>query len=389
MNITTEKIRQACALLDEMALDLWLLYVRETPVMADPALAMVVGDDCTWESFFLYTRKGEAIALVGDLDAAIFDQDDRFTRVLTYTKGVGHDIRTLLTRLNPQRIVIDYSLDNPSADGLTHGMYLKLMSYLEGTAYADRLTSAETFFGKLRSRKSPAEIERLAAAAMIANKVWREMAPEIAVGMTEIQIAALIDGRIREHGAEPSFPTIVNAGDKTRPGHGHPTGAVLEPGDLLHIDFGARLHDYCSDIQRLMFFRRPGESSIPLELTDAFVTVADIITATGKIALPGAQGHEIDTLARQMLRDEGYEEYQHALGHQLGRSVHDGGALLGPKWERYGASPTISLEESNIFTLELEIMLPGIGCVGLEEDVQITGGGAKYLCPRQTELIVR
>ena len=90
-----------------------------------------------------------------------------------------------------------------------------------------------------------------------------------------------------------------------------------------------------------------------------------------------------------MLTDNGYPTYQHALGHQLGRDVHDGGALIGPKWERYGITPTIELEANNVFTLELEIVLPGIGCVGLEEDVCVTESGARFLGPRQMELDIK
>jgi len=132
--------------------------------------------------------------------------------------------------------------------------------------------------------------------------------------------------------------------------------------------------------------RRSGETTQPPELRDAFEAVANIITETGKQCRPGARGFEIDAVARQMLKDDGYEEYQHGLGHQLGRSVHDGGALLGPRWERYGATPTIPIEAGNVFTLELEILLPGIGCVGLEEDMVVTADGARFLCPRQLEL---
>jgi Xaa-Pro aminopeptidase len=114
-----------------------------------------------------------------------------------------------------------------------------------------------------------------------------------------------------------------------------------------------------------------------------------IITKTGEAALPGKKGHEIDALARQLLRDNNYDEYPHALGHQLGRDVHDGGGILGPQWERYGSLPNVPMEISNVFTLELEIMLPQIGCVGLEEDVVITDRGARYLCERQTQLLVK
>jgi Xaa-Pro aminopeptidase len=124
-------------------------------------------------------------------------------------------------------------------------------------------------------------------------------------------------------------------------------------------------------------------------LMDAFETVGSIITTTGAVARPGVRGFEIDGLAREMLKENGYEEYQHALGHQLGRAVHDGGACIGPQWECYGVTTSMPLERNNVFTLELEINLPGIGCVGLEEDVVIEETGARFISPRQRELIVK
>jgi Xaa-Pro aminopeptidase len=196
----------------------------------------------------------------------------------------------------------------------------------------------------------------------------------------------MIDSRIRDAGGVPSFETIVNAGNKTNPGHGHPTEARLEKGDLLHVDFGVLHDDYCSDIQRLLYFKRAGEAVAPAELIEAFDLVNEIITRSSEICLPGKKGYEIDTEARRILSDHGFPEYQHALGHQLGRAVHDGGGIIGPRWERYGDTPKIDLEEGNVFTLELEIILPGIGCVGLEEDIVVTSKGGRFLSPRQLEL---
>jgi Xaa-Pro aminopeptidase len=389
MDIRSQKMQQACALLNEMDIDLWMIYVRESSTLADPALALVVGDNYTWESFFLFSRTGRTIALVGDLDFDIAARNSRFTEVRTFSRGVRADIRNLLSELNPKQILLNYSTGNPSSDGLTHGMYLNLLAHLEGLPYAAALASSETFLGRLRSRKTPLELDCLATAATMARNAWTEFSGAIQPGMTEIDIAGLIDRTIIRLGGTPSFETIVNAGDKTRPGHGHPTDAVLERGDLLHIDFGVRYENYCSDIQRLLYLRRPGETAVPRELVDAFDMVSSIITQTANACVPGVCGHEVDTLARQMLEDNGYELYQHGLGHQLGQAVHDGGAMLGPKWEQYGVSPTIPLEAANVFTLELEIILPGIGCVGLEEDMMVTDKGAIFLCPRQTELVIR
>lgn len=389
MDIIGEKIQQVAGVLEEEDMDLWLLFVRETSLGADPVMPLVVGQHVTWQSFFAYSRNGESVALVGNFDEDIFTRSGHFSTVQTYTEGVRESIRALLDRLAPDSIGINYSINNPAADGLSHGMFLLLRDYLEGTRYADRLVSAEAVSSKLRSRKTTTEIDRLSRAARAATDVWDAVVPKISTGQSERDIAALIEAEMTSRGVVKSFETIVNAGDKTNPGHGFPTDAKVDPGDLVHVDFGVKLDDYCSDLQRLIYFRRPGEDTPPAELTEAFSTVYNIITVTAKECVPAALGRDVDATARRMLTDNGYPQYEHALGHQLGRAVHDGGAILGPQWERYGNTPNIPLDENNAFTLELEIILPGIGCVGLEEDVRITGDGAEFLCPRQKELIVK
>jgi len=389
MNLQKLKISQTKELLKELGIDVWVVFVRETPMMADPVLALVVGHEVTWQSFFIYTSDGQSLALVGNFDKDNFIRSGCFDKVLTYTQSVKEQFVDLITEIDPQKIALNYSTSDSASDGLTHGMFMLISEYLEGTPYHSRIISAEEIVSKLRSRKLPEEINLLKKAAEIASEVWEEVSKEIKTGMTEKEVAAIIDSKIKEKGCTNSFDTLVNAGDKTEPGHGLPTAAKIDKGDLVHIDFGVLYQGFCSDIQRLLYFNRPNESSPPAELLDAFNTVRDIITETGKECRPGKKGYEIDQIARKILTDHGYPEYQHALGHQLGRSVHDGGAILGPEWARYGITPAMPLEENNVFTLELEIMLPGIGCVGLEEDMCITNEGAEFLCNRQKELVVR
>ena len=389
MDLTTAKVKQAIGLLNELDIDAWMIVSRESSIMADPAMEIVVGHEVTWESYFVYTRSGRAIALVGNLDVANFERAEWFTEVVSYTESVADDLKKLIADCDPKTLALNYSIDDATADGLTHGMYLALRDHLYGTPYADKLVSAENIVSKLRSRKLPEEIELIRTAVDKANLAWQIVVPQLSVGQTEKDIASLIEHTLSGLDVQPSFPTIVNAGDKTSSGHGAPTDTRIEEGDLLHVDFGARYEGYCSDLQRLVYFQPERLSAPPDELSQAFEFVNNIITVTAEACVPGRQGHEIDQIARTMLTDEAYPEYQHALGHQLGRAVHDGGALLGPKWARYGKSPQIPLEVNNVFTLELEIVLPGIGCVGLEEDVRITTDGAEFLGLRQTELIVK
>jgi len=87
--------------------------------------------------------------------------------------------------------------------------------------------------------------------------------------------------------------------------------------------------------------------------------------------------------------EAGYPEYKHATGHQLGRLAHDGGALLGPRWSRYGDTPDLLVEAGHVYTLELGVDVEEYGYVGLEEDVLVTQEGADFLTEPQTELILR
>jgi Xaa-Pro aminopeptidase len=101
---------------------------------------------------------------------------------------------------------------------------------------------------------------------------------------------------------------------------------------------------------------------------------------------PGVAGWEVDAAARQTLIAAGYPEPMYALGHQLGRAAHDGGTLLGPRWDRYGTAPLGLVEAGNVFTVEYGTAVPGHGYIGLEEDVVVTEDGVEWLSTPQREL---
>ena len=180
----------------------------------------------------------------------------------------------------------------------------------------------------------------------------------------------------------------MNSGPNSRVGHNGPTQIKIERGHLIHFDFGVKYKDYCSDIQRVAYVLREGETEAPVEVQRGFIAVRTAIEHSRAAMKAGATGNSIDVISREVLTDSGYPEFNYALGHQLGRVAHDGGALLGPLWEKYGDSPNQKLEVGQVYTIEPGLAVPGYGYLGLEEDVVLTGIGAEYIGEPQREIVL-
>lgn len=393
MSLLQEKTTQAIDILGELEIDLWMTFVRETSGVRDPVLDFLIGPrDLTWQSALMFTKTGERIAIIGELEKEEVASLGIFDTILGYNKGIRSFLRETISRINPNQIAVNTSRNNVHADGLTHAMHTILVDHLEGTPYTDRLISAEPVINALRGRKTAVEAERIRKAVALTDKIYRKTFESIRVGMTEIEVAAGMHAQVKEAGVGFAWPRVsnpaVNSGPDSPVGHSGPTEIQVRPGHIVHFDFGVKLDDYCSDIQRVCYLLREDETSAPPEVMRGFETIRKAIEDARAAMKPGVTGGEIDTIARSIVTGAGYPEFPYALGHQLGRVAHDGGALLGPLWEKYGDSPNLKLEVGQVFTIEPGLAVPGYGYIGLEEDVIITEAGAEYLGEPQMELVL-
>lgn len=390
VNIINEKLTQATALLKEQNLEAWLVFVRETSLTRDPCLELVAGLDMTWHSAFLVHHSGERIAIVGRFDADNVRALGGYTEVIAYDQSIRPALREVMARLNPQTIALNYSESDPAADGLTHGMWLTLQALLADTPCAARFVSAEKFIAALRGRKSASELDRIQAAVRVTERLVAQLSNSLKVGQTEQQIANRLHAarktlKLGPAWDEPYCP-IVNAGPDSAVGHVAPGPFKVKRGQLLHLDFGVKRDGYCSDLQRMWYVLDKGETHAPADVRRAWEACWAALDAGAAKLKPGVAGWEVDAAARETLVRAGYPEYQHALGHQLGRVAHDGSTLLGPQWERYGQSPVGLVEVGNVFTLELGTVVPERGYIGLEEDVVVTASGLEWLSKPQRKL---
>lgn len=389
--IQREKIEQAVGILQENNVDMWLTFVRETEHNADPALPLISPVNVTWHTALIVTKSGYKVAIAGRYEIVNFERMGVWDECIAYDQSIQPALVEVLDRLKPSQIAVNYSESDTAADGLSHGMFLTLQRYFEGKPYT--LISAEKILNSLRGRKTPGEVARIRAAVELTDRIIDRITTMLKPGMSELEIANFIHAEYKKEGVVPSWdaaycPTVT-CGPDSPVGHVSPSpDYVTKAGQLVRIDQGIVLNEYISDIQRVWYLQPKGETEIPEPVQRAFHAVRAAILAAAEVLEPGVEGWVVDDAARQVIVNAGYEEYHHAVGHQIGRTVHDGSTLLGPRWERYGKTPYGIVEENNCFTLELGVHVPGYGLVSLEEDVLVTRDGIEWLGKPQTEIIV-
>jgi Xaa-Pro aminopeptidase len=390
--MVNEKIEQAFRIMQEQGVDLWLTFVRETSAAPDPVLDLLAGTHVVWPSAFVVTATGKAVAIVGSLDMhGVRDAASRYD-VKGYVDSVAGPLLELLEEEQPKRIAINYSANDVMADGLSHGLYLILVDYLKGSPWGERLESSEALVAALRGRKSPAELSRIKSAIRETLDIYDQVTAHVRAGMTEREVAAFITDLMEARGLTPAWSAdhcpSVFTGPDTAGAHAGPTGRRIEPGHIMNTDFGVRYEGYVSDLQRTSYFLRPGESEAPAEVKRGFATIHGAIQAAAAALKPGVEGWTIDKVARQYIIDAGYDEFPHALGHQVGRSAHDGAGLLCPVWDRYKNLPFLKVEIGQVYTLEPRLTVPGHGVVTIEEMVVVTETGCEFLSEPQRDLLV-
>lgn len=392
LEIIKEKVTQSIDILNEKNIDMWITFVRETKVTRDPIMDMTVGDHSTWQSAFIINKDGDTTAIIGDMELENFRKSGVYKNLIGYMQSIKEPLLKYLRKKDPKTIAINYSVNSVLADGMTHGMYLLLMQYLKGTRFAKRIVSAEEIISALRGRKSDKELSIMQEAVDETLKIFDMVTSYIKPGLSEKDIADYVLKITREKGfglawEEETCPAVFTGPNPSNP-HAGPTDRKIEKGHLINMDFGINYKGYCSDLQRTWYVLKDEETKAPAEVQKGFDVIKDAIQKVADAIKPGVTGVEMDDIARNYIVQNGYPEYPHGLGHQVGKEVHDGGAGLFPRWERYGNAPYLQLEERQVFTIEPRLPVEGYGVSTLEEEVFLTKDGCKFISKPQKELIL-
>jgi Xaa-Pro aminopeptidase len=239
------------------------------------------------------------------------------------------------------------------------------------------LVPAGDLVEQLRAVKEPEEVERIAAAAELTDGVYRWALERGLAGRSERDVARACEARLRELGAEPSFPPIVATAENGALPHAEPGDREIGSGELVVFDMGALLDGYCSDCTRTFATGDPGDEA--REVYD--LVLAAQLAALGAIRA-GASGKEVDAVAREMITEAGHgDHFGHGLGHGVGLEVHEG--------PRLATTSEDELREGNVVTVEPGVYLPGSFGIRTEDLIVLTADGYRNLSglPKELQIV--
>ena len=232
-----------------------------------------------------------------------------------------------------------------------------------------------SFISDLRMIKTLRELENIRRAQKESEDALMRVMGKIGAGMTEREVALMLEWEIRTRGMDASFDFIVASGENSSKPHAVPTDRKLQRGDFLTIDFGAKYMGYCADMTRTFAIGKPSD-----EMRRVYEVVREAKCAAERMIRAGLKGSEIDRAARSVIEEAGYgAAFGHSLGHGVGVVVHEQ-PNFAPMYER-------EIPEGAVVSVEPGIYLEGRFGVRIEDLVFVDEDEAVSLNTMTTELI--
>jgi Xaa-Pro aminopeptidase len=379
-----KKLKWIQTAMRDQEIDVWITFTREGN--EDPLAQDLRFSDLTWRSAAIIDQDGSKTAVVGSLEVDTIQQVKFYDQVVGYAgEGAAPKLKQIIRKRNPRKIAVNSSYDEGAADGLTTGMEAYLKRALKG--HAKRFVSGEDLAITLRARLVPEEVELVKKSIAECEKIYDKIEDALKPGKKDRYVHEFAGKLVSGSGLSPAWaadrcPSVNVAADPM--GHIGYHNTTIRNGDFVKLDFGVNYQGYCSDIQRVYFV---GPGSIPSSVRKMFETARAANDAALAALKPGVVGYKVDDAGRKLIVKKGYPEYKHALGHVLGRSTHEIGPLLGPRWpDRYGRQVEKAVQKDMVFTIEPTVTSK-LGSCNLEQDVLVTSNGYEPLSKSQEDII--
>jgi len=310
----------------------------------------------------------------------VFITDSRYTeQAARELRGSGIALvrrrRDIITEAAAQAKKLRLDLLGFEPKSLTVDAHRRLASSLGGF----KLAPAGGIVEELRIIKDSTEVALIRKALKIAETAFQDTRALIRPGMTERDIAAELDFRMRKLGADAAaFPTIIAVNASSSKPHARPGSRKLTPGGMILIDWGARVEGYNSDLTRVLFLDR-----IPPHWQGKYEAVLAAQKAAIRLARPGIGAAVLDRAARRTLKRHRLgKRFGHGLGHGVGMQIHEGPAI--------GAKSDLRLKPGMVLTVEPGVYFPGRGGIRIEDMILVTRSGHEILStlPRGAQDVV-
>ncbi len=256
---------------------------------------------------------------------------------------------------------------------ISFNQYGTLKSSLPGVRLVPVVDAVE----QLRMIKSPAEIGTIRASVRLNSIALEQALEKFKPSMTEIDLAAEIEYRMRLLGADgKAFDTIVASGERSALPHAHPTNHPIQMNHLLLVDTGANVAGYASDMTRTHALGK-----LDAKIRRMYNAVLESQLAAIDAIRPGVSCAHVDRTAREVLRGYGLDKlFVHSTGHGLGLEIHE--------YPRIGRKERTKLKAGMVVTVEPGVYQEGLGGIRIEDTALVTARGCEILTPTGKELVV-
>lgn len=385
-----ESLGRVISAMGDNDVDLWMTFTEETIIGGDQLVLDLLGNGVVGETALMVTRGGEKVAVLAHYDV---DQAESLGiwDVHSYTENIFPELDKLLSKWSPRKVAINMSPTFVAASGLRASEFERIDSLLD--EHGCEVVPSDPLVIALHSAMGPDEIEAIVDAIKETEKILEELTYILKPGIKEKEVEDFIDMRVGDRALgfaweRASCPGILSGEFTSHSAHMPAKDKSIEKGELLVVDFGVQKNGFVSDLQRVWYMSREGESSPPKEMVDAFNVGREAVELARSMMLPGTVGVDIDNAVKGFLQERGFPSYPHCTGHPVGRSVHDIGALIGPDTPRYRKKALYKLQENQVYAIEPSVIVDERFGFGIEEDIQVTKDGGRYLSNYQREIWV-
>lgn len=327
--------------------------------------------------YFLNFDAGDAGVMVLLPNKSYFIIDSRYIEIATnevkhvevvLEKEALVQVNEILKANNVETLLVESEI--------SLGYAAKLEKALDGVKL-DKTSLLSDAILSLRKIKDEYEIDCIRKAQSITDACFTHILPFIKAGVREVDIAIEMEMFMRKNGSHGiAFATILVAGKKTSLPHGEPGDNIVQNGDFVTLDFGAKVNGYCSDMTRTV-----AVGSVTEKQKHVYDTVLKAQLAACNGAKAGMLGCEVDKIARDIIYDAGYEgNFGHGLGHSLGIEIHEE--------PRYSPRSKEVVEKGTVMTIEPGVYLAGEFGVRIEDTVLVCENNIEIFAKSDKNLII-